>query len=265
MFDFHMHSWVSDDCSADPKEMVAAAERVGLREICFTDHMDAKVGVQEPSSVYRIEDYNRAYENLYSSKVKIRLGMEFGMTINNRSRLLEELAKREYDFVIGSVHSVRGECIFFDEYWERHTVEEIYTDYLTFTAECLKVHVDFHVLGHMTCPTKVDQNTAHEIYSMEKYGDYAEEIFRLLIDKGIGMEVNTSGLRVCEEPLPPLPFVKRYLEMGGEILTIGSDAHRPQGVGRRISETLAQLKEMTPWICTFEKGKPVFHRISELC
>ena len=90
MFDFHMHSWVSDDCSADPKEMVAAAERVGLREICFTDHMDAKVGVQEPSSVYRIEDYNRAYENLYSSKVKIRLGMEFGMTINNRSRLLED-------------------------------------------------------------------------------------------------------------------------------------------------------------------------------
>ena len=100
---------------------------------------------------------------------------------------------------------------------------------------------------------------------MEKYGDYAEEVFRVLIDKGIGMEVNTSGLRVSDAPLPPLPFVKRYLEMGGEILTIGSDAHRPEAVGRRISETLAQLKELTPWICTFEKGKPVYHRISDIC
>ena len=95
MFDFHMHSWVSDDCSANPRDMVAAAEAEGLREICFTDHMDAKVGAPEPSSVYRIEDYNRAYENLHSSRVKIRLGMEFGMTINNRPRLLEEMAKRE--------------------------------------------------------------------------------------------------------------------------------------------------------------------------
>ncbi|MBQ8813191.1 MAG: PHP domain-containing protein [Lachnospiraceae bacterium] len=96
MFDFHMHSWVSEDCRTDPKLMVAAAEAVGLREICFTDHMDAKISGPE-KSIYTQEDYDKNYASLRSSTVKLRFGMEFGMTPDNYPRFVEETAKREYD------------------------------------------------------------------------------------------------------------------------------------------------------------------------
>ena len=100
---------------------------------------------------------------------------------------------------------------------------------------------------------------------MEKYGDLAEEIFKKLTTMGIGLEVNTSGIKSSGQPIPPLDFVKRYVEMGGEIITIGSDAHKPEQVGNYVFETLQRLKEITPWICTFAEGKPKFHRIDSLC
>ena len=264
MFDFHMHSLVSGDSQASPEEMVAAAEAAGLKEICFTDHMDCKIGLKE-TNVFTQESYQKAYENLRSEKVVIRFGMEFGMMMNNRERFLQEVAKRDYDFIIGSLHNI-GSCnVYYQSFNEGKTQEQVYAYYLESVLECLEVHRDFHVLGHMTFPTKAAKNPEHTPYTMEKYGDLAEEIFKKLTTMGIGLEVNTSGIKSSGQPIPPLDFVKRYVEMGGEIITIGSDAHKPEQVGNYVFETLQRLKEITPWICTFAEGKPKFHRIDSLC
>ena len=263
MFDFHMHSNVSKDGKAAPEEMVAAAERCGLREICFTDHLDRKVGRPE-HNVFAQEDYERAYRGLRSDKVKLHFGMEFGMMTDNRELFLEETAKRQYDFIIGSLHNIGDLNVVEDAFWAGRTQKEIYTFYLEELLRCLEVHRDFHVLGHLTHPTKVKGNPEHTPYTLKEYGDLTGEIFKRLISMGIGIEVNTSGIRSSGQPLPPLEFVRQYVELGGEILTIGSDAHQTQHVGYHIPETLAQLKEITPWICTFEGGKPIFHRIDSL-
>ncbi len=260
MFDFHMHSRVSFDSKADPLDMLAAAERAGLREICFTDHMDF-----DPSGdadlAFRQEAYHQAYDALPESPVTVRLGMEFGMLPDNRAVFLEEANKRPYDFIIGSVHFAGGLDPYYPAYWQGRSQEQAYECYLQSILECLQTHRDFSVLGHLTYPTKASANPSPKPYTMARYGDLAEEILRKLIDLGIGLEVNTSGLRAGNEPLPPLEFVRRYVELGGEILTIGSDAHVPQRVGQYIPQTLAALAKITPWICTFQAGKPQFHRI----
>lgn len=263
MFDFHMHSSVSADGKSTPEEMVAAAEAAGLREICFTDHLECKPG-QIETNVFTQEAYEKSYRNLHSDKVNVHFGMEYGMMLNNRERFLEEIRKREYDFIIGSVHTVDGLNVYGPEYWEGKTQEQVYNHYFEVLLQNLEIHRDFHVLGHLTHPTKAAGNPEHTPYTMEKYGDLAEEVFKRLISLGIGLEINTSGIRCSGQPLPPLEFVKRYIEMGGEIITIGSDAHRAAHVGGYIKETLLQLKEITPWICTFAGGKPQFHKIDSL-
>ena len=264
MFDFHMHSTVSADGRSTPEEMVAAAKLAGMREICFTDHLECKPA-QVETNVFTQEAYERAYGNLKADNITVRFGMEYGMMLNNRERFLEETAKRKYDLIIGSVHTVDNVNVYGPAYWEGKTQEQVYTHYLEVLLENLKVHRDFHVLGHLTHPTKAAGNPGHTPYTLEKYGDMTREVFERLITLGIGIEINTSGVRSSGQPLPPLEFVKQYVELGGEIITIGSDAHGAEQVGGYIMETLRQLKEITPWICTFKEGKPEFHKIESLC
>lgn len=263
MFDFHMHSQVSADSKARPEDMVAAAEAWGLREICFTDHLDCKVGRPE-TNVFTQEAYEEAYRDLSSDKLRIRFGMEFGMQPDNRQRFLEETGKRKYDFIIGSVHTIENKGVYREEYWRGKTRREAYTRYLEEILSCLEVHEDFHVLGHLTHPTKSPSNTGNVPYTLSEYGELTEEIFRRLIHKGIGLEVNTSGIRSSGRPLPPLEFVRQYVEMGGEIITVGSDAHKPAHVGNHIRETLKALGDLTPWIVVFEEGRPMYYKIDSL-
>lgn len=263
MFDFHMHSMVSADSKARPEDMVTAAEKCGLREICFTDHLDCKVEGPE-TNVFTQEAYDEAYRDLSSDRLKIRLGMEFGMQPDNRQRFVQEAAKRNYDFIIGSVHSIEGKSVYRAGYWEGKTRNQAYTRYLEEILSCLKVHEGFHVLGHLTHPTKSPNNPGNLPYTIKEYGELTEEIFRCMIHKGIGLEVNTSGIRLSGRPLPPLEFVRQYAEMGGEIITVGSDAHRPEHVGNYIRETLKALGDITPWITVFAEGKPVYYKIDSL-
>ena len=114
MFDFHLHSKVSFDSECLPKEIVLEAERLGLKEICFTDHYDFNDDPTKNRDLFTIEEYSKAYDSLSSDTVKIRRGVEFGLTTWNQKELDELLASRNFDFVIGSVHYAGG----YDPYYE---------------------------------------------------------------------------------------------------------------------------------------------------
>ncbi len=264
MFDFHLHSQVSFDSQAKPMDMVRAAARRGLREICFTDHLDFRPDVEpgqpEPMA-FTPAAYAAAYDALEPQGVTVHLGVEAGLLPENQAALRRELSLRAYDFVIGSVHFAQGLDPYYPAFWEGRSQSEAYCAYLQEVLRCLGAHTDFDVLGHLTYPSKARSNLSKVPYSMADYGDWAEEIFKRLITQGKGLEVNTSGLDCTGETLPPLPFVSRYVELGGEILTIGSDAHSPEQVGLHVAETLARLRSITPYICTFAGRRPVFHRI----
>lgn len=261
MFDFHMHSHVSFDASGKPEDMVSAAVQRGLKEICFTDHIEYDPGVSEQTMVFSTEEYHAAYDHLYAPELKIRRGMEFGLQVANQADLKRDLQRLQPDFVIGSVHMVRGEDVYFDEFWQGKTVREAYREFLEETLACVRAHDDFDVLGHLTFICKSPKNPTREPICYHDWREVSDEILRELARKGKGMEVNTSGVDICGDFLPSMDFFRRFKELGGEIVTVGSDAHDARRVGQYSREACSQLGEIFGYVCTFENRKPVFHKI----
>ena len=138
MFDFHMHSRISFDTDANPADMVLAAERIGLKEICFTDHYDHHDNRDEEHDLFTIEDYSEAYDGLTSDVVKIRRGVELGLTSWNGDLVEDFLKRRDFDFVIGSVHYAGGYDPYFPQFWEGLDFKDAVEKYLRTTLELVR-------------------------------------------------------------------------------------------------------------------------------
>ena len=261
MFDYHMHSKVSFDGKSGAAEMVRTAVEKGLKEICFTDHIDHEVGVEREIMVFDTEVYNAAYDHLEVPGLKIRRGMEFGLKPYNRQELEQDLQRRHFDFVLGSVHFIDEMDVYLEPYWNGKTVEAAYREFLEETLKCVQAHDNFDVLGHLTFISKCRANPTKELL---RYGDHREivdEILRELVRKGKGMEMNTSGVDRCGGFLPTADFFCRFKELGGEIVTVGSDAHDAGRVGQYAREACEILAGIFGHVCTFEDRKPIFHKI----
>lgn len=261
VFDYHLHSKVSFDSEEEPAQIVRAAEILGLSEICFTDHYDFANEENGHHDLFTIDEYATAYDSLKSSEVKIRRGVEFGMTDWNQRELNALLGKRDFDFVIGSVHFAGGHDPYFKEYWEGIDFFEAVNKYMTAILECVRTHDDFDVLGHLTYVCKSEHNPTHSVVKYKDIGDISDEIMKILVSKGKGMEVNTSGVDRAGDFLPSLDFVKRFRELGGEIITVGSDSHDRNRVGQYAREAIEMVGKVFPYVCTFEKRKPIFHKL----
>lgn len=261
MFDFHMHSTVSFD-GHDPAElMVQAAAAAGLKEMCFTDHIDYDPMATEQTTLFDTAAYNAAYDHLTHPTVKIRRGMEFGMTPDNVETFRRELQRRPFDFVLGSVHFADGLDVYFQPWWEGKTVHQAERRYLEETLACVQAHDDFDVLAHLTYISKCRAHPAPRPVPYEEHADVLDEILRTLAQKGKGLEMNTSGVDRCGDFLPYEPYFKRFKELGGEIVTIGSDAHTASRVGQYSHRACDILKPLFGHICTFENRQPVFHKL----
>lgn len=261
MFDYHLHSRISFDSNEDPVDMVKAAEKMGLREICFTDHYDFNDEFQDMRDIFLMEDYKREYLPLHSDKVKIRRGVEAGLTHLNKSEIDALANSFNFDFIIGSVHYAGGYDPYYEEFWTRNGIDTAFEKYLLQSLRCVKEHDNFDVLGHINYVCKsVHSPTKKPLYYSD-YADICDEIMKTVAEKGIGMEINTSGVDRVGEFLPSLDYIKRFRELGGEIITVGSDAHDSSRVGQYIGGALEIAKEVFGYVCTFENRKPVFHKL----
>ncbi len=261
MFDFHMHSVVSFDGHDSAEDMVQAAVTAGLKEICFTDHIDYFANVEKQEWVFDTKVYNDAYDGLFHPMLKIRRGMEFGIKPYNAPQLREDLKRREFDFVLGSVHFVDELDVYYQEYWEGKTLAQGERRYLEETLACVQAHDDFDVLGHLTYISKARANPAPRPVPYEDYRELVDEILRILVKKGKGMEINTSGVDRCGDFLPYELYFRRFKELGGEIVTVGSDAHTASRVGQYSDRACELLKDIFGYVCTFEKRQPIFHKL----
>ena len=261
MFDYHMHTVVSFDGHHRGLDMAKAALDAGLKEICFTDHLDydplGKMGVL----AFDTERYNREYDQLEMPGLKIRRGMEFGMTADNREQFKADLARRPFDFVLGSIHFVDDLDVYYPEYWSGKTVFQAERRYLEATLECVKLHDDFDVLAHLTYIAKTHCHPAPRPVPFSEHRELIDEILKVLADKGKGMEMNTSGVDRCGDFLPTADYFRRFKELGGEIVTVGSDAHTANRVGQYAFDACGILKEIFGHVCTFEDRKPIFHKL----
>lgn len=261
MFDYHLHSKLSCDSTCEPYKIVVAAERQGLKEICFTDHYDFNDVFLDKGDFFSIQEYHDVYDNLKSDKVKIRCGVEFGLTQWDQIQLDELLEMYDFDFVIGSVHCAGGYDPYFEEFWIRNGMDTAFEKYLLHTLECVKAHHNFDVLGHLNYVCKSEHNPTHKPLHYKEYSDICDEIMKTIAQKGIGMEINTSGVDRVGDFLPSIEFIKRFKELGGEIITVGSDAHDDTRVGQYISEALEIAKEVFGYVCTFENRKAIYHKL----
>ncbi len=261
MFDFHMHTTVSFDGHDTAPRMVQAAEEKGLKEICFTDHIDYVLDAVEQRMIFDTEVYNAAYDNLTSDKVKIRRGLEFGLRPENKETFRKDLQRRHFDFVLGSVHFVREFDVYAPPYWQDKTILEAERRYFEETLACVRAHEDFDVLAHLTYISKCRAHPDPRPVNYDDHREVLDEILLTLARKGKGMEMNTSGVDRCGNFLPYDVFFRRFKELGGEIVTVGSDAHTHDRVGQYTDRACAILKDIFGYVCTFEDRKPIFHKL----
>lgn len=261
MFDFHMHSRVSFDGHDTGEALVKAALAAGLKEICFTDHLDYDPLGTMGVLAFDTAAYNAEYDHLELPGLKIRRGMEFGLARNNQAQFKEDLQRRPFDFVLGSIHFVDDLDVYFEEFWRGKTVFEAERRYLEETLACVQVHDDFDVLAHLTY---IGKTNAHPAPRCVPYGEHMElidEILRVLVQKGKGLEMNTSGVDRCGGFLPTADYFRRFKELGGEIVTVGSDAHSIDRVGQYSHQACEILTDIFGYVCTFEDRKPIFHKL----
>jgi histidinol-phosphatase (PHP family) len=151
--------------------------------------------------------------------------------------------------------------VYFEEYWQDKTVFEAERRYLEATLDCVRLHEDFDVLAHLTYIAKT---TAHHGPRPVPYAEHRElidEILKTVAAKGKGLEINTSGVDLIGATLPDSEYLRRFKELGGEIITVGSDAHQTRRVGQYTDKACAMAKEIFGHVCTFEKRQPIFNRL----
>ena len=261
MFDYHMHSTVSFDGQSEARDMVRAAKAMGLKEICFTDHIDHEVGVEKEIMVFDPDVYSAAYDDLSVPGILIRRGVEYGIKPGNMQEMKADLARRHYDFVIGSVHFVDEMDVYLAPFWEGRTKESAYLQFMEETLKAVQAHDDFDVLGHLTFICKGRGNPTKELIRCGDYRELTDEILKTLAAKGKGMEMNTSGMDRCGDFLPDAEYFRRFKELGGEIITVGSDAHNSQRVGQYTHRACEILGDIFGYVCTFEDRRPIFHKV----
>ena len=263
--DYHTHSRVSPDAFSSMTEMAEAAIRQGLQEICFTDHVEPIwFGSTAPRKTYDwapLTEEFRAAQAAVGDRIRLRLGVELGDAVWDLDRSEAIMARAPaLDFVIGSIHILSERMDGRDLYSlaprDEAETRACLADYLG-QIRRLAQWGGFHVLGHLTLPLRyLNENRGMHV-SFDGFEAEMEAIFRTIIPKGIGIELNTNR---GNTPLPDAKWLKLYRGMGGEVITLGADAHAPDAVGCAIREGQALLRECGfRRFCTFRQGQPVWH------
>lgn len=273
--DMHMHTWFSTDSEACPRDMADEAVRKGLKTICFTDHFDKDDLEWGEEGIFDVDAYFVEMQKLqeeYAGKLNIRIGIELGLRTYLKDYYEELTKKYPFDFVIGSVHNVpykkdaEGNILYTDPAAEKlftdRTDKEAYRLMMETTLENVRTSDCFQTLGHLDYVVRYGKSREKE-YSYTDYADIIDEILKLLIEKEKGLEVNSAGLKYGLPFAHPHPDVlKRYRELGGEIITIGADAHKPEHIAYDFARAEEILKSCGfKYYTEFFEQKPVFKQL----
>lgn len=263
MFDYHVHTSFSAD-SKMPMELACqtAIER-GLTEIAFTEHLD--YFFPHPSLRFQFDyaEYARTVDQLrerFAGQLKILKAVEIGLhhSVGEKNRQFVE--ENQFDFIIGSVHIADDLDLHNGDYFKGKTLSQAIGLYFETVFQCVRDHAYFHVLGHLDLIKRYVHHldAAHDQIDWSVYYGEIQEILKLLIETGRGIELNMSGYRYklgCT--LPDLPLLKLYRDLGGEIITIGSDAHHQAHIAHHFADAFHLLEEAGfKHVTRFRHGEP---------
>lgn len=259
LFDYHVHTAFSGDCSIDMEVVIQSAIKKGLKEICITDHLDIDSTDGSDDFVFSHEAYANRIEALrekYSRNILIKMGVEVGM----QAHVLEESAKfiesNSFDFALGSMHCCERLDFYLGDFFNKYSSEEAIIHYYEELEKLVKNYQHYSVLGHIDIYKRY--NPASMDIAFNKYSHMVERVLKEVIKNGKGIEINTSGLRgSIKESLPGWEIIELYKELGGEIITLGSDSHGGDMLCANFEEVLRGLKvRKFKNVHKFEKFKP---------
>ncbi len=277
--DYHVHSAYSDDSTYPMEQVVRDAIRINLDELCFTEHVDygIKPDWDQPAGA-RFEDghpvtncpYPAYFGELervrerYGTKIRIARGLELGVqthTIPAYERLLERYVN-QLDFTLLSIHQV-GDREFWNGAFQEGRTQEQFT--MAYYEELLGVVERFHgysVIAHLDLIRRYDPTPGGPL-PFSAVRDIVAEILSRVIADGHGIEVNTSGWRYgLDGPQPTDEVLLLYRDLGGRILTLGSDSHKPQHLGAYLRIAQDRLRALGfSQACTYEQGEPKFYEL----
>ncbi|MCM1165570.1 MAG: histidinol-phosphatase HisJ family protein [Ruminococcus sp.] len=222
--DQHTHSSFSSDSAEPLAETAKAASEKGLKTICLTEHLDLDYPTGEfrlDTAAYRAE-LMRVRE-MFSGRLEVLFGVELGLMDYLAPRLNEFAAAWDFDFIIGSSHLVDGKDPYYPEYFETLGSKNGVLRYFESILANVRAFDNFDVYGHLDYVVRYSPEKAYEPLD---YREMIDEILKSLISKGKGIEVNTAGVASgIGYPHPHAFILRRYKELGGEVITVGSDAH----------------------------------------
>lgn len=265
--DYHLHSLFSGDSSTPTEDMARAGLNRGLSLLCLTEHFDPDYPYPDVSMELDVPAYfaeARRLQALYEKQIEIRIGAELGLQPHLggflRSWLDQNLAEGlSFDFLIGSTHLVDGTDPYYPEFWNGRDQKAAIRRYLDVTLENIRAFDDFDVYGHLDYIVRYIPQGERR-FSYPEYRELTDAILQLLIGKGKGIEINTGGYKAgLPDPNPCADVLRRYRELGGEIITMGSDAHTPDYVGCRFSDAKEVLRDCGfRYYTVFRERKPEF-------
>lgn len=268
MFDYHVHTEFSYDCNLPLAASCPAAIAAGVTEIAFTDHVEHEPG-DEGYGYYRAEDYFRAIDAArarWGDRLTILRGAEVDFnerTADAVGRFLERYGP-EYDFVIGSVHYGDDRQIVFPDYFAGRTLDDVFRPYF----ERIRLAVEtgwFDTIGHLDLPKRYAPQT-HRNYDPLRFRELLEPVFEAMIARGVAFEINTSGLRQTPRTSMPGPAVVRwYADVGGRLITTGTDSHAAKTIGAGLQTALAMLPLCgVDAVASFRRRTPTLVPVADL-
>lgn len=254
--DMHVHSWFSSDSSAKPEDMISVALNKGFSYFYLTDHMDFGFPVVDGMDfILDVEQYDLLFDSLHEQmqdKIILRKGIELGIKPDVVSDVIKLLDSHSFDFVISSTHLVDNVDPYQNVFWEGKSEKDCIFHYFETVFNNLKLFSDFDSCAHLDYVIRYAPSKGKG-YTYKMYGDIIDEILKFLIHNGKALEVNTGGLKYgLDNPNPHLDILKRYSELGGELITIGSDAHEPAYYAFQFERVERLLREIGfQYYCVF--------------
>ncbi len=273
--DYHTHTVFSDDSNYPMEECVKDAISLRIKEICFTDHVDYGVKYdlkdlkpEEVEGKVLNVDFEKYFpeiervKELYKGKISIKTGLEFGVQEQTIPQYEELFKKYPFDFIIMSVHEIDNKELWNHSFQDGKTEAEYYSLYFENIYYLVQNFHNYSVLGHLDLLKRYDEKDGYNPFVENK--EIITKILKYIIADGKGIELNTSTKKYhLDDLMPSRDILKLYLELGGEILTIGSDSHCKKDLtNSHIEELKQELREIGfKKFCTFEKMQPTFHEL----
>ena len=281
MIDSHTHGYYSYDSNADYKKMIDAAITAGLSGICFTDHYEyvpRNIGNWSAPS-YETDNFYGFEMNEYLSLIhsfaqdeslrnmsnhkdfKILTGIEFGLYDTNMDKVSFAMDNYKFDTIIGSIHYVPDAP---DPYYPGYTqIKDKYAAYSAILEQYIKLlpqYPKINIMGHFDYVSRYSQNYADRNMYYKDFPDHFDKLLTIICERGISLEINTSTY-IKRDNYPPnildTNILKRYRELGGELISIGSDAHKPENVAQGFDSMVDFLKDAGfRYLTHFEGGIP---------